>query len=180
MAQILLYSPPALDLLRRHVAGRRGYLVPAVPSEADYALAAELGLPLLGPPPALAARLSTHTARREWMATNSISMPAAMILPPQADTTVVFEILATALAAAPPLTFSFALRLDDAPAEPEAALLLDLYALVDGPTLEFLAEQRKHYGEKWTDGGRCHAPAVRRLAAALSKTLGPDTLLYHA
>ncbi|XP_076848448.1 IQ motif-containing protein H isoform X2 [Brachyhypopomus gauderio] len=72
---LLKYSPCALRRIRALTLGKRAYLVGGVPHVDDLAVADELGVPLLGPEPAVAQLYGTKSGARRIFSSAGVAVP---------------------------------------------------------------------------------------------------------
>lgn len=80
VSSLLKYSPQTLRSIKNLIQGKQAYLVSGVPHEDDLAVADELGVPVLGPEPAVAQLYGTKSGIRRLFSSSGVSMP-----PGQAD-----------------------------------------------------------------------------------------------
>ncbi|XP_046721051.1 IQ motif-containing protein H [Silurus meridionalis] len=80
VSTLLKYSPHTLRRIKNLIQGKQAYLVSAVPHMDDLAVADELGVPVLGPEPAVAQLYGTKSGIRRIFSSSGVSMP-----PGQAD-----------------------------------------------------------------------------------------------
>uniref|UniRef100_A0A3B4A669 IQCH-like ATP-grasp domain-containing protein n=1 Tax=Periophthalmus magnuspinnatus TaxID=409849 RepID=A0A3B4A669_9GOBI len=75
LSSLLKYSPHTLQRIRRLVQGKHSYIVPGVAHVDDLAVADELGVPLMGPEPAVSQLYGTKSGARKIFRAAGVEMP---------------------------------------------------------------------------------------------------------
>ncbi|XP_058242900.1 IQ motif-containing protein H [Hemibagrus wyckioides] len=75
VSTLLKYSPHTLRRIKNLIQGKQAYLVSGVPHMDDLAVADELGVPVLGPEPAVAQLYGTKSGIRRIFSSSGVSMP---------------------------------------------------------------------------------------------------------
>ncbi|KAJ0028927.1 hypothetical protein NQD34_003924, partial [Periophthalmus magnuspinnatus] len=75
LSSLLKYSPHTLQRIRRLVQGKHSYIVPGVAHVDDLAVADELGVPLMGPEPAISQLYGTKSGARKIFRAAGVEMP---------------------------------------------------------------------------------------------------------
>ncbi|XP_072291945.1 IQ motif-containing protein H [Eucyclogobius newberryi] len=75
LSSLLKYSPRTLTRIRHLIQGKRAYIVPGVAHVDDLAVADELGVPLMGPEPAVAQLYGTKSGARRIFREAGVEIP---------------------------------------------------------------------------------------------------------
>ncbi|XP_053479030.1 IQ motif-containing protein H-like isoform X2 [Ictalurus furcatus] len=75
VSTLLKYSPHTLRRIKNLIQGKQAYLVSGVPHMDDLAVADELGVPVLGPEPAVAQLYGTKSGIRRIFSSSGVSIP---------------------------------------------------------------------------------------------------------
>lgn len=75
VSTLLKYSPHTLSRIKNLIQGKQAYLVSGVPHVDDLAVADELGVPVLGPEPAVAQLYGTKSGIRRIFSSSGVGMP---------------------------------------------------------------------------------------------------------
>ncbi|XP_026782757.3 IQ motif-containing protein H isoform X1 [Pangasianodon hypophthalmus] len=78
VSTLLKYSPHTLRRIKNLIQGKQAYLVSGVPHMDDLAVADELGVPVLGPEPAVARLYGTKSGIRRIFSSSGVSMPPGL------------------------------------------------------------------------------------------------------
>ena len=75
VSTLLKYSPHTLRRIKNLIQGKQAYLISGVPHVDDLAVADELGVPILGPEPAVAQLYGTKSGVRRILTSAGVSVP---------------------------------------------------------------------------------------------------------
>lgn len=75
VSTLLKYSPHTLRRIKNLIQGKQAYLVSGVPHMDDLAVADDLGVPVLGPEPAVAQLYGTKSGIRRIFSSSGVSIP---------------------------------------------------------------------------------------------------------
>ncbi|XP_066541844.1 IQ motif-containing protein H isoform X2 [Hoplias malabaricus] len=75
VSTLLKYSPHTLHRIKNLIQGKKAYLISGVPHIDDLAVAEELGVPMLGPEPAVAQLYGTKSGARRIFTSAGVSVP---------------------------------------------------------------------------------------------------------
>ena len=75
LSTVLWHSPRTLKRIRNLIQGRRAYIVGGVPHPDDLLVAEELGVPVLGPEPAVAQLYGTKSGGRRVFTAAGVPVP---------------------------------------------------------------------------------------------------------